>query len=130
MSKDKIIEKQRELIEELEYPKQSQDTVTIGVLKHEIEKLESEPESDKPSEIEKAPEDKPTDEIKDINFLKWYSGMEVSKIRCAYKRYLKESSYIEENPESLCKSCSLFPCKRNRDIHCTVLFCSEHLTKI
>lgn len=32
-----------------------------------------------------------TDDIKDINFIKWYSGMDESKIRNAYKRYIKES---------------------------------------
>ena len=29
------------------------------------------------------------EEIKDINFIMWYSGMEESKIRNAYKRYKK-----------------------------------------
>jgi hypothetical protein len=29
--------------------------------------------------------------IHDINFIKWYSGMDEVKIRNAYKRYIQES---------------------------------------
>lgn len=34
-----------------------------------------------------------SNEIKDINFIKWYSGMDEVKIRNAHKRYVKENSF-------------------------------------
>ena len=49
--------------------------------------------SDIPKAIEsyyKGQEPKQEEEIRDINFIKWYSGMEEEKTRKAYNRYTKE----------------------------------------
>lgn len=47
--------------------------------------------------------------IKDINFIKWYSGMDESKIRSAYERYLKEVQPVTAKTEQEIESIVTIP---------------------
>ena len=63
-----------------------------------------------------------TEGIKDINFIKWYSGMEEQKIRNAFERYKKEISFGKE--ECLHKSITvIFDIKQCAD-------CGKPINKI
>ena len=81
-----IIAKQDEMIEVLRFWFDTDDLAD----RSQVKRLESDLATLK-SRLDKEAQDG-TAEISDINFIKWYSGMEEQKIRNAFERYKKEVS--------------------------------------